>query len=138
MSGERILVVDDEPHIRRVIQMKLKTAGFKVEMASTGALALELAQSFQPHLIVTDFNLRSGIMGIELLKAFRGLEETCDVPIILVTGSVAAPDKLEMEMDQLGQVSYAYKPFSPKKLLALVKQLIEANVASKGEPARDD
>ncbi|NQU41926.1 response regulator [bacterium] len=125
MPGERILVVDDECHIREVIRIKLEIVGYVVQTASSGPQALEMATEFRPDLIITDYTMPPGLDGLPLLRAFRECEATAGKPILLVTGSVAITNTLESKMLEFSHVTLIKKPFSPRNLLLVVQKNLD-------------
>jgi len=121
----RILVADDEPHIRRVLELKLQGAGFQVRAASNGPEALAAAQEYQPDLMVSDHKMPGGMTGVELIKAVRATAGITDVPIILLTGSVAVLHELDVALAGVQRVTILSKPFSPRSLLKTVQGILD-------------
>ena len=124
MPHEKILVIDDDIHIRQIVAIKLEGAGFVVKPVANGTLGVEVARTFLPDLIVSDFSMPGGIEGIELLKEFRALEGTMDVPIILLTSSAEVATSVDEKLADLAGVTYLAKPFSPRNLVKQVKELL--------------
>ena len=119
----RIVVLDDETHIARAVSMKLRKAGFEVETASDGQLALEAIQREVPSLLVTDCQMPR-MDGIELCRRLRDQAVTARLPIILLT---AKAYELEHETlkSQLRLSHILHKPFSPRELLALIRETLD-------------
>ena len=90
MSGERILVVDDEQNIVDLVALYLERDGFKVESANDGATALEMIQANEPALVVLDIMLPE-LDGFEVCRRTRA---TSDVPIIMLTARDEDIDKI--------------------------------------------
>ena len=111
----RILVVDDEPQITRVLRTTLSVQRYDVRTAQDGESALEVFQDWTPDLIITDLSM-PGMSGIELCRKIR---ERSDVPIIIL--SVRGEDKLKVEGLDSGADDYVTKPFSREELLARVR-----------------
>ena len=111
----RILVVDDEPAIQRALGPLLRTRGFDVEAATTGAAALRLASAHPPALIVLDLGLPD-LDGTEVCKRLRSWSA---VPIIVLSARGAEADKVQA-LD-LGADDYVTKPFGPEELLARIR-----------------
>jgi len=125
MTGRTIVIVDDEPHIRHIIGRKLQGAGYEVRTASDGDEGLELVKTIRPSLLITDLQM-PGMNGFELCSACREDPRTCRLPIILVTGSVIATADIRAKSEVLGNIYCISKPFSPRKLLQKVRDLMES------------
>lgn len=125
MSHAKVLVVDDEAHIRQVIALKLRGAGIEVHTEANGAAGLEALKTFHPDLILTDHEMPD-LTGLELIRSIRGgvpgCEEFSGTPVLLVTGSVAVAEQIEKDIHEIPNVVVTSKPFSPKLLL---KQVME-------------
>ncbi|MFA9398068.1 MAG: response regulator transcription factor [Clostridiaceae bacterium] len=121
MSNEKILIVDDEEHIRELISFNLNSNGYKTISADNGLDALKLVQEEQIQLIVLDLML-PGMDGYEVCKKLRYDPNTKDIPIIMLTAKSEEIDKiLGLE---LGADDYMTKPFSIRELLARVKAIL--------------
>ena len=121
---KRILVADDEAHIRRVLELKLKGAGYDVLAVASGAAALEEAKKSLPHLILSDYQMPGEMTGLDLIREVRGTSELAGTPIILLTGSVAIVEKLKTALPDFGNVIYMAKPFSPRGLLRVIRSAL--------------
>jgi len=115
---QKVLVVDDDPHIRDVVCFALRRAGYQPLPADNGLAALELAAREGPALVVLDI-LMPELDGAEVCKRLR---KASDVPIIFLTSK-------DEEMDlilglELGADDYVVKPFSPRELVARVKTVL--------------
>lgn len=117
MRRSKVLIVDDEPKIRRIVGSYLREEGFDVAEAGDGETALRLASS-NPDLVVLDVML-PGIDGIEVLRRLR---TRSDVPVILLTARAEETDKLVGL--SVGADDYLTKPFSPRELVARVKAVL--------------
>lgn len=115
MNGGTILVVDDEPQIRRVMRTTLTSSGYTITEARSGEEALEKIRNERPDLILLDVNM-PGIGGLE---ACREIRESSDVPIIMLTVRSAEKDKVRA-LDA-GADDYVVKPFSMEELLARIR-----------------
>ncbi len=129
MSSANILVVDDEPQIRRVLRTTLSFRGYVITEASTGEEAIELARKVKPDLILLDVNL-PGISGIETCRELRRGSET---PIIMLTVRSAERDKV-VALDA-GADDYVTKPFGIEELLARVRASLRRHSAAEAVPA---
>jgi two-component system alkaline phosphatase synthesis response regulator PhoP len=118
MSGETILVIDDEPKIVKTVRAYLETAGFRVVMANDGRAALTVYRHEKPALVILDL----GLPGMDGLDVARTLRRESDVPIIMLTARVDEADKLIGL--ELGADDYVAKPFSPRELVARVRAVL--------------
>ncbi len=120
----RVLVVDDEPYIGRIIQLKLESAPYDVELVHDGRDALERLRSDDPvDLILLDI-MMPHISGIEVLTELRRLPHRADTPVIMLTAKGHETDREQAA--RLGASDFLTKPFSPKKLLARIDELFAA------------
>ena len=123
----KILVVDDEPSITKLVSAYLKPEGYEVYTAADGNAGLKAARTFKPDLIILDVML-PGLDGIELLSRLR---RESDVYVIMLTARTEETDKIVGL--SVGADDYVTKPFSPRELVARVKaalRRIEAGAAS--------
>ncbi len=118
MTGEKILVVDDEANIIDLARMYLERDGFQVCAASDGAQALQEVVSQKPALIILDIMLPE-IDGFEVCQRVRA---ESDVPIIMLTARDDDVDKIVGL--ELGADDYMTKPFNPRELVARVKAIL--------------
>jgi two-component system alkaline phosphatase synthesis response regulator PhoP len=118
MSGETILVVDDEPKILKTVRAYLENAGFRVVTAGDGQMALTVYRHEKPALVVLDL----GLPGMDGLDVARTLRRDSNVPIIMLTARVDEADKLIGL--ELGSDDYVTKPFSPRELVARVRAVL--------------
>jgi len=119
----RVLVADDEPHIRRVLATLLEAADFEVEAVSNGMRALEAVRSAEPFdLVVTDLMMPE-MDGLTLLSEVRRLPGSAELPVLMLTAKGQDADC--QEAYRRGVSDFMTKPFSPKKLLARVRELID-------------
>lgn len=115
MSPASILVIDDEPQIRRVLRTTLSTHGYEIAEAKTGEEALEWLRKQPPDLVLLDMNM-PGMGGVE---ACREIRRACDAPIIMLTVRNAERDKVAA-LDA-GADDYVVKPFGIEELLARIR-----------------
>ncbi|MCS7038456.1 MAG: response regulator transcription factor [Anaerolineae bacterium] len=114
----RILIIEDEPDLRKTLKMNLKEQGYKVFTAADGQEGLEKARSKAPDLILLDLML-PGLDGLSLLRAVR---QQSDVPVLVLTARTADMDKI-IGLES-GADDYITKPFSLGELLARVRALL--------------
>ena len=111
----RVLVVDDEPQIRRALATNLEIRGYEVDLAATGEDALRMAGERRPDVVVLDL----GLPGIDGLQVITGLRGWTDVPIIVL--SVRASEPAKVAALDAGADDYVTKPFGIDELLARVR-----------------
>ena len=111
----RVLVVDDEPQIRRALATNLEIRGYEVDLAATGEDALRMAGERRPDVVVLDL----GLPGIDGLQVITGLRGWTDVPIIVL--SVRESEAAKVAALDAGADDYVTKPFGIDELLARVR-----------------
>ncbi|TVP57652.1 MAG: response regulator [Gemmatimonadales bacterium] len=118
----RLLVAEDEPHIRRILVTLLEASGFQVDIARDGQEAVErLRGDTRYDMVLTDL-LMPETTGLELLEIIRDLPGRRDVPVIVLTAKGQDADRDRAYA--LGAADFITKPFSPKKLLNRVDQIL--------------
>ncbi|KFL32911.1 chemotaxis protein CheY [Devosia riboflavina] len=117
--SNRILVVDDEPHIRDVITFALERAGMAVSIARDGSEALIAWRRTSPDLIVLDI----GMPELDGLDVCRQIRKTSDVPILFLSARDEEVDRIIGL--EIGGDDYVSKPFSPRELVARVKTILK-------------
>lgn len=125
----RILVVDDEPQIRRALATNLRARDYTVDLAETGERALQLAAEHPPDLVLLDLGL-PGIDGVQVVEGLRGWS---DAPIIVLTVRSEESDKVQA-LDA-GADDYVTKPFGMNELLARMRAALRRNVPAGAEEA---
>ena len=117
-----VLVADDEPHIGRIIKMKLEQGPFRVTLAYDGREAMEvLERETDIGLVLLDL-MMPHLSGLDVLAAMRGDERWRNVPCIILTA--AGQDQQHTRALELGADDFLTKPFSPKKLYARAAELV--------------
>jgi two-component system phosphate regulon response regulator PhoB len=117
----RVLIVEDEPIILRLLQVNLRLEGYEVVACSSGEDALAQAQVRPPDVVVLDVVL-PGVDGFEVCRRLRELPATAQVPVIMVTAQ--AQDEDRERGYALGVHEYVTKPFEPTDLVALVREAL--------------
>ncbi len=117
----RVLVVDDEPYIGRIIQLKLEDGPYDVELALDGRSALSLLRSQDAIDVILLDIMMPHMSGLEVLAQLRQLPHRHDTPVIMLTGKGQEADRERAAA--LGATDFLTKPFSPKKLLARIDEL---------------
>src|SRR5919108_2386233 len=127
---QRILVVDDEPRITRLVRDYLERAGFAVSVARDGAEALLRARTERPDLVVLDL----GLPELDGLDVTRSLRRDSATPIIILTARDDEADRIVGL--ELGADDYVIKPFSPRELVARVRAVLRRPGPQAGEVLR--
>ncbi len=117
----RVLVVDDEPYIGRIIQLKLEDGPYDVELALDGRSALSLLRSQDAIDVILLDIMMPHMSGLEVLAELRQLPHRQETPVIMLTGKGQEADRERAAA--LGATDFLTKPFSPKKLLARIDEL---------------
>jgi two-component system, OmpR family, phosphate regulon response regulator PhoB len=120
-TGERILVVDDEPDIIALVAYHLARSGYRVSTASSGTEALQAAREEQPSLVVLDLMLPE-LSGFEVLERIRADRALADTPVLMLTARRDEPDRVQGL--SLGADDYLVKPFSPQELVLRVRNIL--------------
>jgi DNA-binding response OmpR family regulator len=119
-----ILVVDDEPYIGRIIQLKLESSPYDVAVCQDGTTALDRLRTDDPvDLILLDI-MMPNMNGFEVLSRLRSIPHRSDTPVIMLTGKGQSTDREQAA--SLGASDFLTKPFSPKKLLARIDEIFTA------------
>ena len=114
---ERVLIVDDDPSLLRLLGIRLKAAGYKVESANSAKMALGILTSFHPQLVISDLRM-DGMDGMALFEQIR--LQNKNLPVIIMTAHGTIPDAINAT--KLGVFSFLTKPFESQALLDTVKQ----------------
>ena len=123
LTGKRILIADDDPSIRRIVQMVLTHEGLKVIVAEDGEDAFQKAITEKPDAILLDIRMPK-MDGLELCSKLKATEATADIPV----GFLTAQKELESykQAQELGGVLYITKPFKPERLVDTVGVLLSS------------
>jgi two-component system alkaline phosphatase synthesis response regulator PhoP/two-component system response regulator VicR len=118
---KHILAVDDERFIRRLVEVNLQRAGYRVTTAADGAEALEVARADRPDLIVLDV-LMPRVDGFEALRRLKADPATAEIPVVMLTARAQDADLFKGY--QYGADLYLTKPFNPVELLTFVNRIL--------------
>jgi two-component system KDP operon response regulator KdpE len=124
LSSGKVLVIDDEPQIRRVMRVILSGENYEVMEARSGEAALLRFREFLPDLVLLDLNM-PGMTGLETCRAIR---ESSDVPIIVLT--VRHEEEEKVEALDAGADDYVTKPFGKHELLARIRAALRRSPSS--------
>ena len=125
-----ILVVDDEPDLRELIDYNLAQLGHRVQTAGNGLKAIEMIESSMPDIVILDV-MMPGLTGIEVAQRLRAGTHTSSIPIIMLTAK--AQEAHELEGLNAGADDYITKPFSMDILIARVHSLTRRTLTEPGE-----
>jgi len=117
-----ILVVEDEAHIRRVLEYNLKLDGFEVYLAEDGATGLKLARENSPDIILLDW-LMPVMNGLQVLAELRADSSTEHIPVFMLTAKGMLNDVTQAI--EMGADDYITKPFNPVQLGKTIKEKLE-------------
>lgn len=120
-----MLVADDEPHIGRIIKMKLEQGPFRVTLAYDGREALQLLEQEDDVCLVLLDLMMPHLSGLDVLSAMRADPRWRDLPCIILTA--AGQEQQHTSAMALGATDFLTKPFSPKKLYARAAELVGVN-----------
>ncbi|MGQ0538331.1 MAG: response regulator [Gemmatimonadaceae bacterium] len=123
-QNKRILVADDEPHIGRIIKMKLEQGPFSVTLAYNGQEALEILKGEETFDLVLLDLMMPYASGLDVLARMRSMDRWRDVPCLVLTA--AGQEAQHQRALQLGANDFLTKPFSPKRLYSRVAELVGA------------
>jgi len=129
--AQKILVVDDDPIMHRVLQQYLEREGYAMTSARSGAEAIELANRERFHLIVLDVRMAE-MDGLTVLSHLKESEATKAIPVIIAT--VNADHLTKTQSKATGAAAFLTKPFRPAQLLAEIKRLLPESRAG-SDPA---
>jgi DNA-binding NarL/FixJ family response regulator len=131
--SQRLLVVDDDPHLLRALAMCLRVAGYEVTTARNGVEALVCLAEFAPDLIISDIRM-PGMDGHRLARQVRDAPRTSLIPIIFLTAKDETADRVAGF--KAGIDYYLTKPFEPEELLAIVSGILRRVARTHTEIAR--
>ncbi len=132
--AKKILVVDDERHIVRLVEVNLARAGYEVMTAYDGVEALEKVKADKPDMIVLDV-MMPRMDGFEALKRLQADPDTQDIPVIMLTAKAQDADIFRGWSS--GVSSYLTKPFNPRELLTFVERIFQS-LEEGGGPGDED
>ena len=123
----KVLIVDDEPQITRVLRTALSTQGYSLRIAANGVEGMEAVHTWKPDLVITDVSMPQ-MDGVELCREIRAVSQ---VPIIVL--SVRNQEQIKIEALDAGADDYVTKPFSIQELQARVRAHLRRNTATNEE-----
>jgi DNA-binding response OmpR family regulator len=120
-GGKKLLIVDDEPEIGRILAMILRGAGFDAAAVGGGRAALERLAETPPDLVILDVTMPD-LDGFETLRRIREAPATARLPVIMLTANTDDADRARAE--RLGADDFIAKPFEPADAVARVRALL--------------
>lgn len=133
VSKRKILVVDDDPTMVKLINVNLKLNNYSVIEATSGEQALDVLSEESLDLVVLDI-MMPGVDGWEVLRRIRGSSETQEMPVILVTAKTQDSDVIRGW--ELGADEYVIKPFNPLLLVEVIKMVLDRSYDERLERRR--
>lgn len=124
MKVRRVLIVDDEPYILRILAFKLRRAGYTALEATSSEEALAALAREKVDCLILDVTLASPTTGFSLAEKLRDDPATCKIPVVFLTARSLPADK--QRGDELGAAAYITKPFSLDEVLEAVAKVIPA------------
>jgi len=122
--GNKILVVDDEPHIIKLVESRLKASGHTVITASDGLEGFEKAKAEIPDIILLDITMPR-MSGKDALMKLKADKQTSSIPVIMLTGRSGAEDIVDC-LTKGGAADYIVKPFMAEDFLSKINTVLEA------------
>jgi two-component system chemotaxis response regulator CheY len=119
--SKNILIVDDSPSIRQMVEITLKSAGYTITTAVDGQNALQICKSKTFDFVLTDVNMPN-MDGITLVKSLRGLAAFKTTPIVVLT--TEAGNDMKVKGKEAGATGWMVKPFDPAKLLQVAAKVL--------------
>jgi two-component system phosphate regulon response regulator PhoB len=120
---KRVLIVEDQPDIRKLIRMTLEFEDFEIHEASDGAFGLHLARATLPDIVLLDVMMPGELDGLQVCQRLKQDEATRHIKVVLLTARGQARDR---EAGQhAGADEYLVKPFSPLQLIETIERLLE-------------
>lgn len=124
LAGRRVLVVDDEPYILKILSFKLRLIGMHPYEATTSEEALRVVREECPDIVLLDVSLPHGLTGFDLCRVLKENPETAGVPVVILTARTL-PSERELGLS-LGACAYMTKPFSTKALIDTIRDALRA------------
>lgn len=121
-AGRKVLVVDDEPYILKILSFKLRLTGLDPVEASGGEDALRLVRETEPDLVLLDVSLTPGLTGFDICRILKENPGTASIPVIMLTARTL-PAERDLGL-RLGAASYVTKPFSTKVLVQEIEKAL--------------
>src|SRR6186713_1057849 len=131
LEGKQVLVVDDEPNLRRVLSAQLSRDGYDVHTAEDGAQALAVLAEHHIDLVITDLKM-PGVDGMELLR--QSLKLDSELPVVMITAHGTVDNAVEAL--KLGAFDYITKPFDQGEVRTIVRKALKTRDLSERDASR--
>ncbi|MBL8094023.1 MAG: response regulator [Anaerolineales bacterium] len=125
-----IMVIDDDPSIRRLIELILRHEGYRLSLLGSAVGILERARADRPELIITDLMMPQ-LNGLQLLHVLKAEPDLADIPVILITGA-GQQSQVDLAL-ALGATTCLYKPFAQAQFIAAVRTALAGGALSGGD-----
>jgi twitching motility two-component system response regulator PilG len=129
VAGPVVLVVDDSPTIRKIVEITLKRQGVEVVTAPSGVIALAAIANTPPQLILLDIMLPK-VNGYQICQIIRRNPEYKHIPVVMLSGKDGVFDKVRGKL--VGATEYITKPFEPRDLLRVVRKYVQFDAEMNG------
>ncbi len=120
--AEKILIVDDEPGVVKILGMRLKANGYQIIAAHNGDQAIELAHQEKPDLIILDIKM-PGTDGFSVFKELNASADTMSIPIVFF--SALLPEQVQEKVTQLGAEGFVSKSADPDEILTKITEILD-------------
>ena len=120
---KRILVIDDQPNLRRLVQVTLRSVDRLIMDAESAEKGIEVARSERPDLIIMDLVMPGGMGGLEAVEILKSDRRTRECPVLILTARDHMPDRLRA--GEIGAVDYLIKPFRIEILQKVVDEILD-------------
>jgi len=117
-----IMIVDDQPHVRQLVEISLRRDGWRVVPVDCGEAAIELAQANPPDLIIMDIMMPGGMDGFQAIEILKSNPVTCSCPVLVLTAKSQESERRRSV--EVGAAGYLAKPFKLATLIAHAEQLL--------------
>ena len=132
MSNQKILIVDDDPDLRRGLKIRLRANHYDTVQASDGYAAIAVAQKEHPNLIILDLGLPAGD-GFVVLERLQGSDSLSSIPVIVLTAR--DPQSNEHKTLRAGATAFLQKPADNNELLEVIRKTLPNPSLAAGSPA---
>jgi len=121
---KRILIIEDQPDIRKLIHMTLEFERYEIHEAADGGLGLRMAKALLPDLMLLDIMMPGELDGLQVCRCIKSDPDLAHIKVVLLTARGQATDR--EAGNKVGADEYLVKPFSPLQLIDVIENLIEA------------